>query len=212
MDAAPTTASCWSPEQKRGSHCTTFLGWKRLGELRYLGSLFNLLHWFTALHLVERKHFHILGQLQPKTQSHLLSNPKTNPRSYVHLVYTSQAMVVKYSYLMPHNICSKKMNALTVIDIVYCVLGFQGHFWWLVLKEFVFYLIFNFILLAKKLNCLLWKYQYDLKEVTWVNKPRCLLLIWKFVFAAVGFTLNEIIRKLKTHISELNKTIMDFNN
>lgn len=48
-----------------------------------------------------------------------LSNPKTNPRIHVHLLCTSETIIVIYSYLMPHNICSKKMNALIVIGMEY---------------------------------------------------------------------------------------------
>lgn len=66
-----------------------------------------------------RDHFHILDQLQTKYQSKTLSNPKTNPRIRVHLLCTSESIIAKYSYLMPHNIRSKKMNALIVIGMEY---------------------------------------------------------------------------------------------
>lgn len=114
----PTITSCWSPEQERGSHSMTPLDW-RLGQLQYPGSLTNLLRWLAALQsVIEKEHFRILGQLQPKPQSNVLSNHNTNPRC-VHLLYTSQAIFVRCSYLAPHSICSKKIKALIVIDTEY---------------------------------------------------------------------------------------------
>lgn len=111
----PTTPSCWSPEQERGSHSMTALDW-RLGQLQYPGFLTNLLCWLQSI--IEKEHFHILGQLQPKPQSNVLSNPSTNPRCVL-LLCTSQAIFVRYSYLEPCSICSKKIKALIVIDTEY---------------------------------------------------------------------------------------------
>lgn len=110
----PTTTSCWCPEQERGSHSMNALNW-RLGQLQYPGFLTNLLCWLAALQsVIEKEHFHILGQLQPKPQSNVLWNPNTNPRCV--LLCTTQAIFVRYSYLAPRSICSKKIKALIVTE------------------------------------------------------------------------------------------------